>query len=119
MSLPCRGGLLVPKPICWACRNCYREHAKKVRLANNYCFSQGPDFVPWANKILSGRQKVLAVRIPGIGDFYSVEFVAKVRAIVQANPSTKFWAYTRSWTIPAIWAKLRKLGEEPNLVERD
>ena len=104
------------KPICWACRGCYREHEKKVRLSKNYCFSHTEQFVPWANKILGGCKKISAVRIPGTGDFYSPEFVAKVRAIVQANPSVKFWAYTRSWTVPSIWAELRKLGEEPNLV---
>jgi protein gp37 len=110
-------GNVEPKALCWACRNCYREHEKKVRLSKNYCFSQTEQFVPWANKTLSARRrKIRAVRIPGIGDFYSVEFVAKVREIIRANSQTKFWAYTRSWVVPSIWAELRKLGDEPNMV---
>jgi len=105
------------KPICWGCRGCYRQHKLKVRLSKNYCFSQTPEFVPWVNKKLARRKrKVLAVRIPGVGDFYSVAFVAKVREIVRANPETKFWAYTRSWTVPEIWDELKKLGDEPNMV---
>jgi hypothetical protein len=107
----------IPKAICWACRGCYRQHKMKVRLAKNYCFTQTEQFVPWANKLLSRRHgKISAVRMPGTGDFYSVEFVAKVREIVRANPGTRFWAYTRSWTVPHIWAELQKLGDEPNMV---
>jgi protein gp37 len=110
-------GNVEPKSICWACRGCYREHAKKVRLLKNYCFTYSEEFVRWVNKVLSGRgHNAHAVRIPGTGDFYSPEFVAKVREIVRANPETKFWAYTRSWTDPTIWAAMQKLGDEPNMV---
>ncbi len=28
----------------------------------------------------------------------------------------KFWGYTKSWTVPAIWEELLKLGAEPNMV---
>lgn len=109
-------GNATPKAICWGCRDCYREHAKKVRLLKNYCFSQTEEFVLWANKVLGAREsKVRAVRIPGVGDFYSPEFAAMVREIVRANPKMKFWGYTRCWCVPSIWAELRKLGDEPNM----
>jgi hypothetical protein len=105
-----------PKEICWARRKKYREQGKKDRLDANFRFTQGPDFVPWANKTLSRRRKVLAVRIPGTGDFYSVEFVNKVMAIVRANPKMHFYGYTKSWAIPRIWEELQRLGAEPNMV---
>jgi len=105
-----------PKPICWAMRKKYREKGKKARLVVNTEFSKTTEFVPWANKSLGRRKNVIAVRILGTGDYYSAEFVQQVRKIVRANPKRKFWGYTKSWTIPEMWAELKKLGEEPNMV---
>ncbi len=104
-----------PKPICWACRKKYRQVKMKDRLAANLRFSRSDEFVDWANRAISGRRKAKAVRIPGVGDMYSVEFVRKVRSIVQANPAMRFWFYTRSWAVPRIWQELQILKVEPNL----
>ncbi len=105
-----------PKPICWACRKGYRQENRQLRLAANLQFSRTESFVPWANGVIGRRSKVKAVRLPGIGDMYNVKFVNKVHSIVRANPKTKFWAYTRCWSVPSIWEQLRNLGGEPNMV---
>ena len=103
------------KPICWACRKKYRQQKMKDRLAANYRFSQTDAFVEWANDVIGRRRTVKAVRMPGIGDQYSPEFVRKVGSIIRANPKMLFWFYTRSWAVPKIWKELEKLKAESNL----
>ncbi len=103
------------KPICWAFRDRYREKAKKERLATNLLFSRSDLFVPWANGVIGRRRTVKAVRLPGIGDMYDVDFVRKVHAIVQANPTMRFWCYTRCWAVPEIWKELKTLKGESNM----
>ena len=104
-----------PKPICWACRKAYRQQKMKDRLAMNLQVSRSEAFVPWANRDISRRRVVKAVRLPGVGDLYNVAFVQKVRSILQANPRMRFWLNTRSWAVPKIWEELKKLKAEPNL----
>ena len=103
-----------PKPICFGKRGIYRQTKMQTRLAINFEFSKTSGFVPWAIDKLARRRTVIAVRLPGVGDFYSSQFVPKVRDIVRARRGTSFWAYTRSWIDPEIWAELQKLATEPN-----
>jgi hypothetical protein len=56
-----------------------------------------------------------AVRIHSSGDFYSPEYVRFWRSIVQAAPTTRFWAYTRSWRVKELLAVLNELRAEPNV----
>ena len=109
-------GKAKPKPVCWACRKRYRERQKRERLEANLAFSRTDLFVPWAKEFIIGRKStVKAVRLPGIGDLYSVAFVHKVHAIVRTNPRMQFWLYTRCWCVPKIWHELQKLKTERNL----
>ena len=108
----CKEGMA---PVCWACRKRYRQPKLQTPRDVNFRFSQSDQFVPWANGMISRSRTVKAVRLPGTGDYYSPAFVNKVRAIVNGNPKLRFWAYTRSWNVPAIWAELRKLAREPNM----
>ena len=49
------------------------------------------------------------------GDFDSPEIIATARDYAIANPDTKFWAYTRSWRIPALLPHLAGLRALPNV----
>ena len=65
--------------------------------------------------MLARRRGIRAVRLPGIGDLYSVEFIAKVDAVIAANPQLLFWFYTRSWYSPVLWRAMQRLRRHPNL----
>lgn len=97
------------KPICFGCRGRYRQDKMKERLEKNFLCSQHPVFVPWANYVLDHRRPTIqAVRLPGIGDMYSEEFIRKVRDIVSKHPKLRFWCYTRSWCDLDLWNELRQ-----------
>jgi hypothetical protein len=55
------------------------------------------------------------VRIHVSGDFYSAEYVRKWAAVTRACPSTRFFAYTRSWRNPDIAEALAELSRCRNL----
>lgn len=55
------------------------------------------------------------VRIHDSGDFYSPDYVKAWIAVIKKHPSVKFWAYTRSWQIPAINQELSKLAKLKNM----
>jgi len=54
-------------------------------------------------------------RIHVSGDFFSPSYVKRWVAIAKARPDVTFYAYTRSWRIPAIWNAIRKLHALPNV----
>jgi hypothetical protein len=55
------------------------------------------------------------VRIHVAGDFYSPEYVRKWVAVAQACPTTRFFAYTRSWRRADLAAALEELARCPNV----
>lgn len=54
------------------------------------------------------------VRVHVSGDFPSVEYVAKWKAVADATPRTLFYGYTRSWRMPDLRAALEGLAARPN-----
>jgi hypothetical protein len=54
-------------------------------------------------------------RIHVSGDFDSVEYIDLWIQKIQDNPSTNFWAYTRSWNVPYLLPKLEELRALPNM----
>lgn len=55
------------------------------------------------------------MRIHDSGDFFSPAYVRAWIETCKALPEVKFWAYTRSWRIPAISAVLDELAALPNV----
>lgn len=56
-----------------------------------------------------------AFRIHVGGDFYSAFYVKAWIAICRRRPSTRFWAYTRSWVDPRICDALHGLNALPHV----
>lgn len=54
------------------------------------------------------------IRIHDAGDFYSPTYTRYWQDIVRSCTDTKFWAYTRSWSIPGILEELIILAQESN-----
>lgn len=55
------------------------------------------------------------IRIHDSGDFFSPAYVRAWVEVALARPDVKFWAYTRSWRIPAISTALNYLAKLPNV----
>lgn len=119
VSLPaestCPGKTLYCAKVCYAKKGFFRFPKINRSLQDNYEFSLTEDFVPFINAKLK-KAKIKALRIHPSGDFYSLEYIDKWIAIAKANPTIKFWAYTRSWRIPEMIPKLKELSEQKNLV---
>lgn len=99
-------------------RVCYARHGTwcydnvRRRYASNFIVSKSDSFVELINKELKN-QMGCYVRLHSSGDFYSPEYTRKWIEIVRANPTNKFWGYTRSWGLnnkfeKALW-ELREL----------
>jgi hypothetical protein len=54
-------------------------------------------------------------RIHVSGDFYSVEYIQKWKAIAKARPDVTFYTYTRSWRIEELWFVLMELNALSNV----
>src|SRR5262249_12908763 len=61
------------------------------------------------------RRWVACVRIHVSGDFYSVDYIRKWPAIAKACPSTRFFAYTRSWRRADLAEALAELSRLRNV----
>jgi len=79
----------------------------------NYEYSTSEHFTSWMILELRRVQAKL-FRIHVVGDFYNAAYIKKWIAIVRACPSTRFYAYTRSWVIPALRPLLMQLAKLPN-----
>lgn len=64
---------------------------------------------------IQSQPKSTALRIHSSGDFYSNKYIALWADIIAACPDARFWAYTRSWTVPSLRAELEALRALKNL----
>jgi hypothetical protein len=92
-----------------------RFHMPNVIEAHkkNFKLSRSEHFTSWMSGMLRDFC-VTTLRIHVVGDFYSLEYIAKWHRIVKLNRQVKFYAYTRSWNVPEFSAPLLKLGQENN-----
>ena len=55
------------------------------------------------------------MRLHVSGDFWSAEYISSWIAICKAFPQTLFWAYTRSWIVSDLRARLETLRALENV----
>lgn len=125
MHIVCPGASKVCAAVCYA--KGYRFRAPTVRLGyqRNYLASLSPEFasdlieqilkLQRKNRKAYGDGYVQVVRMHVSGDFHSVLYVLKWLKVVQALPDVRFYAYTRSWTIPEVMPSLERLRALPNM----
>jgi len=80
----------------------------------NYQISKSEHFVSWMSGMIRDFC-VTTFRIDVVGDFYDEVYTDKWHQVVKANRRVKFFAYTRSWTKPSLFAPLVGLGNEKNM----
>lgn len=57
------------------------------------------------------KQKQLVIRIHDSGDFYDLSYIKKWLKIIQANPTVKFYAYTKQ---VIVFKKMQEKGQIPD-----
>jgi hypothetical protein len=106
----------------WCHESCY-AHRSEVQYLNviasykrNLTSSKLSSFVRLTTLAIKALPKSYNLfRIHVAGDFYSVKYINKWIAIVKANPTMNFYAYTRSWRIPHLIPYLKKLSGLNNM----
>jgi hypothetical protein len=118
-SLPaivtCPGRSNLCEKMCYACRRNTRFSAPSVQdhYWRNWEMSQRHDFHEIAAQALLRCRHPL-FRLHVSGDFYNEGYAWKWLQVVKTCPHVTFWAYTRSWTEPAILEVLNELADQPN-----
>lgn len=111
--LSCPGATAACILLCYALRGRYRTGSIRDRLVAMFALSKKATFVAaMARAIAHAFARVVRVHVAG--DFYDAEYVRKWVAIAQARPATVFYAYTRSWRVPAMLPALAELAALPN-----
>ena len=99
---------------CYARKGHFRQFNVRLAHANNYDLSLKSYFAK--NMIAEIAQLGISVlRMHVGGDFYSAPYIRKWIKIAKACPSTTFFAYTHSWTVPRLVRALVEFGELPNV----
>lgn len=81
---------------CYAKKGCYCFKQPKAFHQSNYELSLAEGFTNVINAEIKRRRSIKAIRIHDSGDFYSQEYLNKWVAVMKANPSIKFYTYTKS-----------------------
>lgn len=116
-GLTCPGKTPVCASVCYAAKVERIYTNTKTAYAKNQAFinEQGLEAFVAAVVDQITRKSIKVVRIHSNGDFYSGPYVMAWRAIAKACPNTVFFAYTRSWHVPAILPSLEALRALPNV----
>lgn len=111
----CPGRTQLCERICYATSGFFQFPKIKQVHETAWANTRHPDFVALVNDEIRRRRSIKAVRIHAAGDFYSDEYIRRWHSIASSNPSTKFWAYTRSWRIPALRSDLERFASLSNV----
>lgn len=101
------------KSVCYATKNCYVFKNVIASNEKNYQFSLTQEFVDTVDTEIK-RKKLPMVRVHASGDFYTPEYAQKWVTIARRNPTTTFYAYTRTWTGKEFHSALAQLQALPN-----
>jgi hypothetical protein len=99
---------------CYARRGRFTFPQVEARLRWNYQQAQRADFVPRMVDELF-RRGIVLMRWHVSGDIVSQAYARKMLEIIGQSQHTTFWAYTRSWRVPAIYPILKAMSFMPNM----
>jgi hypothetical protein len=111
-SLPSQ--ITCPGMSVWCQKRCNINKLERLRPScrkayeRNLLFAKNPKLFSEIVK-LSLANDIPGIRIHVSGDFFCEEYIDSWVQICSAFPQTKFWAYTRSWTVPKLLTTLEKL----------
>lgn len=109
----CPGRSSVCENRCYANRGRFAFPQVRERLAWNYAQSKRADFAGRLADELY-RKGVILMRWHVSGDFYARGYASKALTVMEMSAHCTFWAYTRSWRVPAIVPVVREMSALPN-----
>jgi len=110
----CPGKSEICSERCYAQRGFFVMPSVKASQERNHESTLLGDFVERMTDEIR-KNKCNVVRIHVAGDFYSAAYARKWLKIIQACPDVTFFAYTRSWNVPAIFPAIEELAKCKNL----
>jgi hypothetical protein len=110
----CPGSTSVCQRLCYANHGHYWWPSVQDALWRNFRASKLPGFAGAMVQLIR-RHRARVVRVHVAGDFYDAGYTAKWYEIMAMCPKTTFYAYTRSWRLPALRAVLEDLATLDNL----
>ena len=117
-SLPavatCPGRSRLCAKACYARKGYYRFHSTIRAFERHLKAARRPDFCKRMIWEITAR-KAKVVRIHAAGDFFSAKYVAAWVKICRATPQVRYFAYTRSHSIPSILEQIEVLATLPNV----
>jgi len=104
----------------WCKKYCYSLSYERLRPTCRSAYEQNlllaKDPKQFEKIIIGVLPRILpCMRIHVSGDFWSKEYIESWIKICLAFPQTKFWTYTRSWTVPNLVGPLEQLRLLPNI----
>ena len=104
----------------WCRKHCYADRYVRRRPNSRRAYQINHELSLTPNRFTDLMTGVLPRIIPHFrihvsGDFYSVAYIASWIKICLAFPQTRFWSYTRSWTLPTLLPALERLRDLPNV----
>jgi hypothetical protein len=108
-ALTCPGRSALCERHCYARKGKFLAPDVKARYERNYQTAMSPYFEKMMRAEIR-RRRCAIVRVHVSGDFHSPAYVDRWYNITVWCPRTIFYAYTRSWRVPAMVDGLRDLG---------
>lgn len=109
----CPGETSACASVCYASKGWFKAKNVKNLYTANLDETKKSSF---ADKMVNeiARNSADLVRVHVAGDFYSADYISKWTEVARRCPDTKFFAYTRSWRLPALISPLEELAQMPN-----
>lgn len=102
-----QAGTTCPGASEWCALNCYAKHGRYQQ------FGLQTKYGACTLELPARPRSVFRWNVSG--DFDTVDAVNYAIEYMAAHPETKFWAYTRSWNVPALLPALERMRQLPNM----
>jgi len=104
----------------WCLKHCYAYRYEKLRPVCRKAYERNLALAQDTRKFVRTLTGVLpritsCFRIHVSGDFFSVSYTEGWVEICSAFPQTRFWGYTRSWSVAELLAPLEQLRALSNV----
>lgn len=92
---------------CYAKKNFYVYPSVVRNRHRNFVLANRPDFADLLGAAVQGSK---IIRVHDSGDFFSAAYTEAWRAVMAANPDTKFFVFSRSWRVEGVASILTRMA---------
>ena len=107
----------------WCSKACYAAKIERIynnaakAYSDNFAISNSLEFVELMNIEIAKLTKkgINTFRFHVSGDISTIKYMYDLLSIVKANPTMRFYAYTKSWRVPGFLPHLEIFRSQPNV----